>query len=93
MPRLPELSRVHALVLFLVMALCAAIVAWLSFGLFSQAMANADFILKHGFMALVEGGAVQALLLASRGLVLLVALFCFKAVESELIDRWRRPRS
>ncbi len=92
MPRWLDLSRWNGVVLFLTMAICALLVAWLGFGLINLAMANAGFLQKHGLLALAEGGALQALLLALRGLALLMAYFAFKAIETELVHRWRAPR-
>jgi hypothetical protein len=92
MPRWLDLSKWNALVLFLTMAVCALLVAWLGFGLINLAMANFGFLQEFGLMAIVEGGGVQALLLALRGLALLLAFFGFKAIETELIHRWRTPR-
>ncbi len=93
MPRWMDLSRWNAIALFLAMAICALIVAWLGFGLINLAMANVAFLRDHGLMAIAEGGALQALLLALRGLALLLAFFAFKAIETELVHRWRTPRA
>jgi hypothetical protein len=88
-----DLSRYPVTVLFLLMALSAAIVAWISLGLLNLAMANADFLLRHRLLALREGGLVQVLELALRGSAVLLAYLVFKGSETELIARWRRRKS
>ncbi len=92
MRRLFDLSRYPALVVFLFMAICATVLAWMSFGLLHLAMANAEFLLTYRLMALKDGGLLQTLELAGRGLVALVAYLGLKGCESELITRWRGPK-
>jgi hypothetical protein len=83
------LSSYHSLVLFLLLGVCATLVAWISFGLINLAMANFDFISRHGLLALREGGLLQMLEIGGKGLAVLVAYLVFKATETELIHRWR----
>lgn len=83
------LSSYHWLVLLVVLALSAALVAWISFGLINVAMANFDFLKRHGLMAVREGGLWQAVQIGTRASVALLFYLLFKAVETELIQRWR----
>jgi hypothetical protein len=83
------LSEYHWAVLLLLLGLCATVVAWISFGLINLAMANFDFVTRYGVLALREGGFLQMLEIGVKGAVVLAAYFLFKAVETELIYRWR----
>lgn len=89
MRRWVRLSEYHWLVLFALLGLCATLVAWISLGLINLAMANYDFVTRHGLLALREGGLLQMLEIGGKGLVVLAAYLVFKAVETELIQRWR----
>jgi hypothetical protein len=93
MRRLFDLSRYHAVLLFLMLAVCAIGFAWNTFGLITLAMANASFLVEHRVMAIVEGGLVQTAVLAARGLAALVFYLGFKGIEAELVARWRGGRS
>jgi hypothetical protein len=84
-----RLSRYHWMVLFLVMALCAFATAFLSFQLVNIAMANLEFILKHGLMGIADGGLLQFLSILAKGLLIVIFYFCFKGMEAELLQRWR----
>ncbi|WP_292899224.1 MULTISPECIES: hypothetical protein [unclassified Nitratireductor] len=84
-----RLSRYHWLALFLAMSLCAFATAFLSFQLVNIAMANLDFILKHGLMGIADGGLLQFLSILARGLLIVIFYFCFKGMEAELLQRWR----
>jgi hypothetical protein len=90
MARWIRLSTKHWAVLFVVMAIGAAGVAWESVGLVNLAMANADFLTRHGRMAILEGGLVQTLEIGARALAVMLFYFLFKGAESELIARWRQ---
>jgi hypothetical protein len=89
MRRWVRLSEYHWLVLFALLGICATLVAWISFGLINLAMANFDFVSRHGLMALREGGILQMLEIGGKGLAALTAYLVFKATETELIHRWR----
>lgn len=91
MRALTDLKRYPAPVLFLTMALCAGALAWISFGLLGQAMANADLLIHYRLMALLDGGLWQALSIAGRGVAAMLAYLVFKGCEVELIARWRAP--
>lgn len=89
MPRWLCLSSYHWTVLLLVLAASATLVAWISFGLINLAMSNVGFLSRHGFLALREGGLLQLIGIGARAAVVLLAYLLFKAVETELIHRWR----
>lgn len=89
MRRLLMLSEYHWAVLVVLLGLSATVVAWTSFGLINLAMANFDFVTRHGGVALREGGLLQMLEIGLQGAVVLAAYFLFKAIETELIHRWR----
>lgn len=83
------LSEYHWAVLLLLLGTCATVVAWISFGLINLAMANFDFLTRYGVMAVREGGLLQLLEIGAKACVVLAAYLLFKAVETELIHRWR----
>jgi hypothetical protein len=89
MPRWLMLSEYHWAVLLGLLGASAALVAWISFGLINLAMANFDFLARHGLLAVREGGLLQLLLIGAKACVVLAAYLLFKAVETELIHRWR----
>lgn len=89
MPRWLRLSEYHWLALVAGLAVSASVLAWLSFGLINLAMANVDFLTRHGLMALYEGGLLQLLGIGLRSGIALAAYVLFKAIETELIYRWR----
>jgi hypothetical protein len=89
MPRWLMLSEYHWAVLLALLGISAAIVAWISFGLINLAMANFDFLARHGLLALREGGLLQLLEIGAKAAVALAAYLIFKAIETELIYRWR----
>lgn len=86
-------ARYHWLVLLMVLALCALVLAWVSFGLLNMAMANAAFLRAYGLMAVMEGGLVQLVQIAAQALVAMLAYLGFKGIETELIHRWRGDRT
>ena len=90
MPRWLKLSEYHWMVLLGLLGASAALVAWISFGLINLAMANFDFLARHGLLAAREGGSLQLLLIGAKACVVLAAYPLFKAVETELIHRWRK---
>jgi hypothetical protein len=83
------LSTYHWTVLLGLLGASAALVAWISFGLINLAMANIDFLTRHGLLALREGGLLQLLEISAKACVALAAYLTFKAIETELIHRWR----
>lgn len=85
-----RLSRYHWLFLFLVMAFCAFATAFLSFQLINIAMANLELIATHGLMGIVDGGLLQFLSILTKGFLIVTLYFCFKGMEAELLQRWRR---
>ncbi|MGL4234917.1 hypothetical protein [Tabrizicola sp.] len=83
------LSSYHWTVLLAVLGVAAAVVAWLSFGLINLAMANFEFINRYGLLAVREGGLLQAFWIGAQALIALLLYVLFKAIETELIYRWR----
>jgi hypothetical protein len=83
------LSEYHWAALLVLLALSATLAAWVSFGLINLAMANYSFVTRHGVLALREGGLVQMLEIGAKSALVLAAYLVFKAVETELIHRWR----
>jgi hypothetical protein len=83
------LSEYHWVVLLALLGLCATLVAWISVGLVALAMANFDFLTQYGLLAIREGGLLQLLGIGARAFAALVAYLTFKAIETELIHRWR----
>jgi hypothetical protein len=83
------LSEYHWAALLGLLGLCAAVVAWISFGLINLAMANFDFVTRYGVLALREGGLLQMVEIGAKASVALGAYILFKAIETELIERWR----
>ncbi len=82
-------SSYHWLTLMLAMALAATVLAWLSFGLVNLALANASFLARHGLLAIREGGLWQTVEIGGRAVLAMLSYLVFKAVETELIHRWR----
>lgn len=62
--------------------------AFLSVNLFARAMANVDFIQRHGWVAVEEGALIQMAGLLGWGLAALFAYLVFKACEVELVFRY-----
>jgi hypothetical protein len=89
MRRWVMLSEYHWAVLLVLLGAAAALVAWISFGLINLAMANFDFLTHFGLLAVREGGLLQLIGIGARACVVLAAYLLFKAVETELIHRWR----
>jgi hypothetical protein len=83
------LSEYHWLVLLFLLGLCATVVAWISVDLIRLAMANFDFLTRYGLLAIREGGLWQLLGIGGRAAVALLTYLAFKAIETELIYRWR----
>ena len=83
------LSDYHWTALVVVLGLSAALAAWISVGLINVAMANYDFVTHYGLMALRDGAFLQMLEIGGKAGLALGAYMVFKAVETELIYRWR----
>jgi hypothetical protein len=83
------LSEYHWAALLVLLGLSATVAAWISFGLINLAMANYSFVTHYGLMALREGGLAQMLEIGAKAVAALAAYLVFKAVETELIHRWR----
>lgn len=83
------LSEYHWAALMVLLGLSAALAAWVSFGLINLAMANYGFVTRFGLLALRDGGFLQALEIGGKAVLVLAAYMVFKAVETELIHRWR----
>lgn len=75
-------------VLLLTLALSSVLLAWLTFDLITLAMANVDFLRRHGIMAAAEGGALQLLLISGKGFGALLAYLGVRAIETEVLHRW-----
>jgi predicted NAD/FAD-binding protein len=84
-----HLSGRHWLTLLALLALAAIVLAWISFGLINLAMANAAFLARHGLLAIREGGLWQTVEIGGRAFLAMLAYLAFKALETEIIHRWR----
>lgn len=84
------LSNRHVFTVFLLAGVFAALFAWNSYSLFQTAMANVNFLRAYGWMAVMDGGLWQALMLVLFGYLSLAFYIGFKACEVELVYRWRR---
>jgi hypothetical protein len=89
MHRWLDLSRYSWATLIGLLAASATVAAWMSFGLINVAMANYGFVTHYGLLGLRDGGLVQMIGIGLRAAVVLAAYMLFKAVETELIQRWR----
>lgn len=85
-----NLTRWPALAVIGLAGLSAVALAFISVNLFAIAMANLDFIQRHGLVALREGALVQLLQLTGTGLVALTCYLVFKICEAELVFRYFR---
>ena len=72
--------------LFLLMGMSVLLGSLLSLDLIQVAYSNFEFILEYGAMALMEGGAVQALELLAQGLLALACFVVFKCAEKLLVE-------
>ncbi len=84
-----SLSKYHAAFIFLLAGAFAALFAWSSFNLFQTGMANVSLLRRYGWMAIMDGGAIQLLTLVIYGYLSLAFFIAFKACEVELVYRWR----
>jgi len=84
-----DLGRFHWIVLLLAMAAASVSIAWNSYGLIMLSMANIRFLERYGLLAVREGGLLQLLLIAAKGLFALLSYLLFKGIEVELMQRWR----
>ena len=83
-----DLGRWPAILVFALAGATAVAFAFVTVNLFAQAMANVDFIRRHGLMAIEEGALVQLGGLVGWGLLALVTFLAFKACEVELLFRY-----
>lgn len=81
-----------AIVVLVFMGICGTIGAFQSIDLVRLAAKNAAFITEFGWLALMEGGFLQALQIMVRASIVLLAYLGFKTAESELVSRWREYR-
>lgn len=72
---------------FIVMGLSFLVFGAGTLNLFYVAHANATFLLEHGWLALMEGGALQLLEIVATALLSMAAYVVFKACEQRLV-RW-----
>jgi hypothetical protein len=84
-----KLSSCPALVLFVLMGLSGAALAWNSVDLVHLSMANYRYIRQFGAYALMEGGLEQLVEIILRAAATLAFYLGFKACEVELVARWR----
>jgi hypothetical protein len=90
MRRWLSLQTYHWLVLLLAIAAASASLAWNSYQLVSLSMANVGFLNMHRLDAVREGALVQLALILGKGFAALLSYLLFKALEVELLNRWRR---
>ena len=76
-------------VLFFAMGVFGALGAYLSVDLARLAMSNSNLIREHGLQALMAGGFLQAVFLGLRAVLILFSYLAFRALEDELVQRWR----
>ena len=85
-----NLTRWPGLLVFALAGLAAVGLAFVSVNLFAEAMANIDFIQRHGRTALQTGALVQMAELILWGSLALVQYLIFKLCEVELVFRYFR---
>ncbi len=83
-----DLSRWPGIVVFVFAGATAVAFAFITANLFSQAMANLNFIQRHGLVAIQEGALVQLAQLIFWGILALLTFLAFKACEVELLYRY-----
>ncbi|MDM4766530.1 hypothetical protein [Pelomonas sp. SE-A7] len=79
--------QAHGLACFVLMTLCFLLFGWLSLDLVRQVSANASLIAAHGWDALLDGGAQQALELLLTAVAAVAAWLGFKLCEMVLVQR------
>lgn len=87
--RILDLTRWPAILVFIAAGFCAAALAFVSFNLFHVAMANAAFLARYGWLAVMEGALWQLATLVLTGAFALLCYFGFKLCENELVQRYR----
>lgn len=90
MRRLVALQRYHWTGLLALMCVASVSLAWNSYQLISVSMANVGFLEMHGWDAVREGALVQLAFILLKGFLALLSYLVFKAIEVELVQRWRR---
>lgn len=87
--RFLDVTKWPAALVLLVAGLLAAALAFLSFNLFNFAMANAAFLARYGWVAVMEGALWQLAGLTVNGVLALLCYLGFKICEVELTQRYR----
>ena len=77
----------HAVVAFVLMAASFTVFGVLSLNLAQYVMANTDYLLTDGWLALREGGLVQLVELWATAFVATAAFVVFKVCEVALVER------
>jgi hypothetical protein len=83
-----DLGRWPGSLVFALAGVTAVVFAFVTVNLFTHAMANLDFIQRHGLVAIREGALVQLGLLTLWGVLALISFLVFKACEVELLYRY-----
>ena len=83
-----NITRWPVLLVLLLAGLSAAGFAFITVNLFSQAMANLEFIAEFGLLALTEGGLLQFATLLLWGALALLIFLVFRTCEIELLYRY-----
>ncbi len=95
--RLVNITHWPSVLVFLLAGTSAVIFAFVSVNLFSQAMANRDFLREFGWVAIQHGALWQVGELFLWGAIALTCWLAFKICEQELEDRYfawaRKPRA
>lgn len=87
--RILDLTRWPVVLVVIGAGFCAAALAFVSFNLFQVAMANAAFLARYGWLAVMEGALWQLATLVLSGTFALFCYFGFKLCENELVQRYR----
>lgn len=83
-----DLTKWPTVFIFLLAGLVAACFAFVTANLFTEAMANTDFIRKFGLEAIRHGALIQIFELAAWGAMALLLWLVFKICEQILRDRY-----
>lgn len=84
-----DITRWPAVLIFAAAGALAVVLAFSSYNLFQLTMANIDFLLRYGFIAVMEGALWQLAGLAANGAFVLACYLGFKLCENELSHRYR----
>lgn len=83
-----NLTRWPSVLVFLLAGMTAITFAFVTVNLFSQAMANVDFLRKFGAEAIRHGALVQVVELCFWGGLALICWVVFKTCEQILVERY-----